>query len=1731
MQFIPGKIVKMIEKNNITEKSKSIVIINGFERLDIYADVADEISKFAKKNHLDVTIKLAKRKWDKLSKIGDSAVAQRMEQNDWVATKESVTYYRNCHNTNPEANLLVLMGTEEEEDTGGLRNCFTIRPQFIVDDIRKNYYSVLESCFDAAAGKDCKDCVNMAFKLLFDCVTIDICQLNDIVDEWEGRFSSPAEFLQVFGESLHEWGLPDRIIKPLTAKDLNAKESPLRLEHNFISGKVYQKINKKAYATLEAKLKTYAGEGKYADSDVNWTVYGFNDFQDFANTLLEFARSENVNKNRERLMPVDFTIINDILKFKSAAKKKPKASSEISIYGEPMDVFIRAILKVLKKCKAEKIEQDIREIHFEFKDGQVNTGYMSNDDDEKKELLADAWRNICFHVNGIFDFLNSSADGFLGGKSKLVCDSPDFFTPSCVEKMIDSGLITVVSEKNHLDKISFSVCLADSDGNVLCKDDEDNEPISYSFKWGFDSEAPWLFDFSSLVNEESLAASDAAVIPIGVFSSIQKTLFIKSQEEFFDLFADDSIDLSFDLCRFVRDEAEKFAEPELSAFCDKFDALGKVFCCFVSELASSGFYHVLCGTLLTELNAAYMELIDSVLSFKFDEDKQWVLDAVLQAFTILDHSSYIAKDEDLEYVIVPPWHPAALQKLQAQKHFLLDGVNDYFHDDTEDGKLLYPVEKDFDYLLGLAEIPSFVDVFPADGTNYIGIYNTFGHYCIYANEENVKEKSKIRMKDVLRKEAIYDDDFNDKFLTQMNDNAQMIYDILKNYTKAMPSNRFTLRLVFINPVDLQPIISAVYKYAEEIHGDDPESFIDLKLTILTRSDNKGGRNCLSYWMNHYFPEEQNTKIHIYLNEWSSNKELNALTENNDIVFIMNVLHNETFKFVSNPDSSCNAGTGCLFPILYKPSPVSKTTMKRKIEITQPQFDASFKLTQVARYKVYNSDIPKESFLVVRETNIVDQTKGSIDILHKKAYWVVCIDRVMDGALLRQGKSSKEYSIIGFSTGKGLNGQYNVTITTRNSILEVVKKKLQKRLARLFKWPTDVLSEVSDRVMDVARSLDGISVFSAINQNGNNINEFMAYVMTSIREAQFETDSALKVIIHLDSYRHWFDNSTKINESSSRPDFLMLSASPSDSTLKLKATVIECKTAGLNNYDVHVDKAKEQIRHGLFQLQRIFDPASKAIDRRFWFAQLYRALVFAQVTFSDSSDDFKGLTDKLRAMLDGIFEIEWEGKIIGYWLDMQGDKEEQDTKDGITICNVPQELIKKLLTNDKISSYSFIEPQIVREMSDMDEEDESFIPEADSEPAPVKDAKDNALPDLPEEKKPAENPLPPSEELSSVGPASVPSEDEKSKLSDIRVLIGKDRFENPVYWEFGNEMLANRHLLITGTSGQGKTYAIQAMMHEALKHGISIVVFDYTSGFSSKQLEPKFLSKLEGRIDQKFVYSEGVPISPFVQHELQVSDRKELEKPANVATRIAATFSHQYKFGDQQRSAIYQACTSGITKYKEDMSMSHLRGELSGIGTKFADSVISRLLPFFDMVEFHNNRNYDWGSILYNDLGRLTIFQLANIERDMQVVITEFMLWDLWNYAVIKDGNKDKPFIVVLDEAQNLSHSETSPSGKILTEGRKFGWSAWYATQSLSTLGSDEVSRLQNSSLKMYFKPIETDIKDMSRYIDSTNPNDYIDRLSNLKKGECIVVGDRIQKDGKFGKGRPTVTKVVSFDER
>ena len=379
--------------------------------------------------------------------------------------------------------------------------------------------------------------------------------------------------------------------------------------------------------------------------------------------------------------------------------------------------------------------------------------------------------------------------------------------------------------------------------------------------------------------------------------------------------------------------------------------------------------------------------------------------------------------------------------------------------------------------------------------------------------------------------------------------------------------------------------------------------------------------------------------------------------------------------------------------------------------------------------------------------------------------------------------------------------------------------------------------------------------------------------------------------------------------------------------------------------------------------------------------------------------------------------------------------------------------------------------------------------------------------------------------------------ESQKLCDentesIRVLIGEDKYNHSVYWEFSNKALANRHLLITGTSGQGKTYSIQSMLFELNKHNISAVIFDYTEGFMLNQLEEPFKKALGNSLNQHIVYSFGVPINPFKRHEVDLAGQKILEKESQVAARLADIFAHVYDFGAQQYAAIFDAALNGMYKYGNGMNMKLFQDELNEVveQNKSAKSVISKMSPFFHTVEFVDNPNFDWGNILYADEAKINIMQLTLFTREMQVAITELMLWDAWYYTK-KYGSKDKPFVVVLDEAQNLSHTMKSPSAAILTEGRKFGWSSWFATQSLKVLKDDEVVRLLQSAFKLYFKPTDDEMVKISKQLDVTGETNWLPEIQKLKKGQCIVVGDKMKPNGTVGPAAPTVVHVSSFEKR
>lgn len=372
------------------------------------------------------------------------------------------------------------------------------------------------------------------------------------------------------------------------------------------------------------------------------------------------------------------------------------------------------------------------------------------------------------------------------------------------------------------------------------------------------------------------------------------------------------------------------------------------------------------------------------------------------------------------------------------------------------------------------------------------------------------------------------------------------------------------------------------------------------------------------------------------------------------------------------------------------------------------------------------------------------------------------------------------------------------------------------------------------------------------------------------------------------------------------------------------------------------------------------------------------------------------------------------------------------------------------------------------------------------------------------------------------------------LQDVRIPVGRIEGSNQVvHWEFGHPNLANRHLFISGGSGQGKTYFIQCILWELARHDISSIIIDYTDGFKKSQLEESFKDKLGNRLEQFIVLAKKFPINPFKRNKKELDEDLFIdEDDSDVAERMKNVIGSIYTtLGPQQLNSIYQAVMKGMSQYDDKMNFEILRELLEEDGSGPAKTALSQMNLLIDKNPFDSNQSMDW-SFLEKEKGKVFIIQLTGYSPDVQKMITEFILWDLWYYK-LQHGNKKIPFPMVLDEAQRLDFGINSPSAKVLTEGRKFGWSGWFATQSTKGFTSDQISRLQNSAVKVYFSPVENEISTIASNIaaDAKDRKEWETKLTNLQKGQCIIYAPALDRKGNLMPSRPYIVNILPFSER
>ncbi len=365
----------------------------------------------------------------------------------------------------------------------------------------------------------------------------------------------------------------------------------------------------------------------------------------------------------------------------------------------------------------------------------------------------------------------------------------------------------------------------------------------------------------------------------------------------------------------------------------------------------------------------------------------------------------------------------------------------------------------------------------------------------------------------------------------------------------------------------------------------------------------------------------------------------------------------------------------------------------------------------------------------------------------------------------------------------------------------------------------------------------------------------------------------------------------------------------------------------------------------------------------------------------------------------------------------------------------------------------------------------------------------------------------------------------------RILIGTRKGGEPVYWHFGDKRLPNRHLLVFGTSGSGKTYGIQCLLAEMAAARLHALIIDYTNGFLPGQMQERF--KTVAAPLSHFVRRERLPLNPF-RRQRQVLDPSvpPIEEGSyDVATRIQSIFASVYDLGDQQAAALVRALQSGIDlnpAFTLDDLLPRLREDSSQGAT-----LANKLEPLIQARPFQEGATSAWAEMLGAPAHPVHVLQLAGLAREIQKLVTEFVLWDLWDYAQ-SSGSEQRPIPIVLDEVQNLDHNDDSPIDKMLREGRKLGIALLLATQTTSNFTSAQRDRLFQAGHKLFFKPATTETDRFAQILAQATPGifkgDWVSRLARLEKGQCWSLGPMLRADGRF-REEAVLVSVTALEAR
>jgi len=1252
MKYYSKQVVELIENEIDKTIGKKILIkVENFQELSLYSEICNKLKKRCLSKGIDLVIKLSNGKYFENKDSKQKEIEYFIKEN-WVDLENHMTNYRNM-SVNKKT-IILLLATEMVEDRGGLEDFFLISPETIDRHVGEKYHLFFSEKYDNGSIDGYDDIIDKIFKSIFNYYPKNLFKLSCLVDELTTDIENIDQLVNlIFSRLYNDWNIPRILTIPSRTQLKKGKKiSILEKSIKFARRSDFKDLNKPKLNKLEKKLE------KFEQESLNKCKISGDDFIKLKINLLEYAKGKNLDKVRQNLFNMDFDLLDKILQLKLTKSKSLKKDKKISLRGEVFEVISKALLITISNYLNEEKESQLNINNVEISFSEVGIAEISEFQDE----LYSVWRNICNYSGGILKFINK--EGFLinnsGEEVELKYEiGKEFFSLVNADALIEAGILKRLAVTKKLSSIKFSIKL-----NV------ENECLySNEVEWKFKNNEDWLMSFSFLNSEfqdEVIGGDNIPFIPSGTIKNIEAFLHLNDEEEFFDLLEKNELDLSTNICK------QKLVTQ--SEFNDTFQLLGLAFNRLLKKIYKTGLFNSINqGDISTFLNK-YKNSIELLKEEKISQNNKEIMEMFIKFFSVVDVNEKIESGLEISSAIIPPYHPAILEKIQEKYLFLRSGLLSLLKVIIKNPKGSQKIiNEKLRIFNDLSSIQSSVDVLIGLDKKYLDTKGVYGLYTILSSKQiEITSHKKLDYNTILKKEnALTDEGIQYK----KSSDSRLISKIIKDYINIYPSSIDGLKLSFINPRELQPIISSLNSLINESNNSLlKDEVLKITLNIFSNEENIGGKSYLAYWIENIFEEDSSIDIKIYYNTHSNKESLENninryLDEDTDLIFITDLLEEKDVEFRRVKNIKLGA-IESKFPMIFKPLPIRKESYIRSIELSQPQFTISTAHSNlVCKIKEGNDSFNEKS--LIKDYSFTKRSRDTLNKIKEIGNWTICLDKGIDQYLISKLDNN---NIIGFFPGQGAFGEYNLTISGKNNALKTLNKRLQTRLKKSFKeLKKDELETISNNCLNVINELNGSRILRALNVNDYAINDFLAYFLT---HSLLKNDEKCWGLIPLDFHHKWF------SEISNRPDFLKFEVKEDmGEKIKIKATIIECKLA--NESSQHKEKALRQIEEGYKALKNKFSENSTLIEKRYWFAQLYKNMIYSEMLELKCNDKYSSLSDNLFKILEGEFEMEWEGQIFTYWVNSEEQEisiENITSSEDINIncIEVPRIKIKTLL---------------------------------------------------------------------------------------------------------------------------------------------------------------------------------------------------------------------------------------------------------------------------------------------------------------------------------------------------------------------------------------------------------------------------------------------------------------------